>query len=95
VKAPERHEHARGEVVQRDVVVARDRQPRERQRVEQRARGEELPLLGSVGQVAAEDDEIRPDLGQRGGQRGERRRIRAPEVRIGYVGERPQNVRDF
>ncbi len=87
VVAADRDQDAADQVVERDVVVAGDGQPRGVERVQERASAAELTGAGALGEVAADDDELRLDLLQRPQERVYGARRVPTEVRVGDVRE--------
>jgi len=84
----QRARKAREHVMQRHVVVARHDDARGRERVEERARRDELRAARALGQVAGHRDDVRPDRVDRGDQRRHERGIDAAEVQVRQVHER-------
>jgi hypothetical protein len=87
VEAPRREQDAADEVVERDVVVARDREPGRLERVEEPAGAAELAGAGALRQVPADDDELRADLVEGGQQRLDGARGVTAEVDVRDVRE--------
>ena len=84
----ERTGQPRDEVVERHVVIARDDNCVERQRVEKRARLEKLAAPGALGEIARDGD----DVGGHGpdglNERCQQPAVEPAEVQIGKVDDR-------
>ena len=71
----------------RQVVVAGHGEDRRRQPVEERARGAELLGARRLGEVARDDDQVRPRGLERTHQPFDGRRVDAPEMQVRQVGQ--------
>jgi hypothetical protein len=79
-------EQACRHVVERDVVVARQRQqPRHAQRIAEAPRSGELVAAGALGDVAAQDDGVGPLRAHQRLDGGHHRRLLGAEVGVGDV----------
>ena len=83
----ERPQHAREDVVERHVVVARHDDLRCRQAREEVARRGEQLAARALRQVAGDDDDVGADPLHRRDQRVEQRRVDAAEVQVRQVDE--------
>ena len=87
--AVQRLEQAAGDVEEGDVVVARHGQHRKPEALQEVARRGELPATRALGQVPAHRHQVRGRLLQVVRQGGHDRRVRATEMEVRDVGDRP------
>ena len=80
---------SREDVVQRHVVISWNNDFRERDRIQECARFQELCCARPLGQIARDRDQIRFGHADEVEQRGDDSRINRPKMQIGKMNQRP------